>query len=339
MNKSTVFGLVIVFILGAVGTYYYLQESGSTFDKNESDFAIEDTSAITKIYMADKKDREILLERKATGKWQVNNQYEVRKDVINTLLSTMKQVTVKAPVAKNAREKVIKNIASDGLKVEVYLNDEDKPNKIFYLGTADQFHSGTYMLLEGAENPYLMHIESAYGYLNPRFVMHEPDYRRNVIFAHRPEAIKNLFIDYPEYQEKSFSISQSENGEYIVRNANDVQVLNTDTAFLNSYLGRYKMINFESFEKTKDPQYLDSLVAKTPQFTIGLTDTNKITTTIKGFKKPVDGDFTNLFGDSIDYDMDRMYGLINNEEVVIIQYYVFDPLTVDVKEFESKEES
>lgn len=338
MNRSTILGVTVIVVLGIVAAYFYFQKSGSTFDKDESNFAIEDTAAVTKIFLADKKNREILLERQTTGKWQVNGTYEVRKDVINTLLTTLKNVTVKAPVSKNAREKVVKNIASDGLKVEIYLNDEPNPHKIYYLGTADQFHSGSFMLLEGAKNPYLMHIEGAYGYLNPRYVMHEPDYRKNVIFAHSPAAIKQLFISYPEYENKAFSITQTEQGDFVVKNANEIQVLDIDTAFLNSYLAQYKMVNFESFEKTKDPQYLDTLTTKTPDFIIGLTDTNKITTTVKAFKKPVDGDFTNLFGDSIDYDMDRMYGLVNNEEVVIIQYYVFDPLTVDVKEFISKSE-
>lgn len=332
MNKSTVYGLIIVLILAGVGGYFYFQKSGSTFNEDESNFAIQDTGSITKIYMADKKNQEVLLTKSATGKWKVNNQYKVRNDVINTLLATLKQVTVRSPVAKNAREKVIKNIASDGLKVEVYVNDEEQPHKVFYLGTADQYHSGSFMLLEGAENPYLMHVEGAYGYLNPRFVMHVPDYRENVIFATKKEDIQQVFVDYPQYPELSFTIDKT-GDNFIVKSSQGIQQSNIDTAYLAGFLNQFEMINFESFEKTKDPMYLDSLVAKTPEFTVGLTDVNQRTTTIKGFKKPVSGDFVDLWGDSIDFDLDRMYGLINEEEVVIIQYYVFDRVTVDLDDF------
>lgn len=336
MKRSTGIGLILLLLLLAASAYFYFSQSTGTLNENESDFAVADTASITKIFMVDKQERQILLNRTNEG-WLVNNDFLARKDVIETLLTTIKKMTVKAPVAKAAKDRVLKNIASDGLKVEIYTNNEAQPNKVFYLGTSDQFHTGSYMLLEGAENPYIMHLENMYGYLNPRFVIYEDDYRRNVLFAHKPEEIQSVEVTYPYKKEQSFEVLRKTENDFIVQHPEkQVPLPNASAAYINQYLTRFEMINFESYERTKSQGYLDSVMLQEPLFTITLTDTADEHISVTGYRKPVKGDFTDLFGDSIDYDLDRLYGHINNEELVIIQYYVFDPITRDLDDFRKK---
>ena len=55
-------------------------------------------------------------------------------------------------------------------------------------------------------------------------------------------------------------------------------------------------------------------------------------TTLKSFLKPLKSGI-DIDGNPIDHDQDRMYGLMNNTEFMIIQYFVFDPLNHDIQYF------
>lgn len=339
MNKSTLISLVILVVLAAVGGYFYFNSSNTTLTTDARNFAVKDTASVTTIYMADKKNNEIKLVRQPSGKWTVNGKFEARQDVIDNLLTTIKMITVKAPVSKNAIENVLKNMASDGTKVEIYQNNSSTPSKVYYLGTADQFHSGSYMLVEGAEVPFLMHIEGFYGFLNPRYVLFEDDYRKNVVYHNKPQSIAALSVQYPMAPENSFGIHHTEGGQFQLMNSQSQPLLGFDSLKVKDYLNRFQKVNFETVNTGKSDQYLDSLVTHaTPDFIIALKDTAENVREIRGFKRPISEGHTDLWGDSIDYDMDRMYGLINDKEIVLIQYHVFDPLTVPLGYFRKEGE-
>ena len=89
--------------------------------------------------------------------WVVNNKYEVRKDAINTILTTINQIRIQRPVSKNAFDNVIKNLATTGVKIEIYTNQET-PNKTYTIGSSTSNHLGTYMFLSGSEIPFITHI-------------------------------------------------------------------------------------------------------------------------------------------------------------------------------------
>ena len=77
------------------------QSDGLEELKVQYDFAIEDTAAITRVVIRDKKPSEVTLERSSQG-WLVNGVFPVRKDAIEVLLETLGNVTLKNFVAKSA---------------------------------------------------------------------------------------------------------------------------------------------------------------------------------------------------------------------------------------------
>ncbi len=322
--KKNLIALLFLFLLGGAAYYFSSSEKANTLTSDDTAFAVADTSAVTKIYMADKKGNDILLERLDEDTWEVNRTYFARQDVIKTLLATMKELKVKAPVPKAAYNTVVKKIASLGTKVEIYTGGED-PSKVYYIGTPDLYHSGSYMLLEGADNPYLMHIEGQHGYLSPRYVMHEQDYRRNVIFNHDPRDIASISLNFPQEPQRNYAIHAT-NEFFEVRNSSGQVIPNLDSTQLISYLNYFRKVNFEAVVNPSDPNNIDSVFLTLPEFEMKLTDRSGKTTEVAGYKKPVGAGFMDLDGNEIDYDLDRMYGHLNMTDTVLLQYHHMDPI-------------
>lgn len=71
----------------------------------------------------------ITLTRGNGGEWKVNDKYLARRSNILNLLEVIYKVDVRTKVAKSAYNNVIKRIASNGIKCEIYLNGKDKAEK------------------------------------------------------------------------------------------------------------------------------------------------------------------------------------------------------------------
>ena len=111
------------------------------------DFAVSDTASISKIFIADMKGNSINLD-KTENNWQINNRYKVKNNSMEIILQTIKNISVQRPVSESRYNKVIQDLATNGVKIEIYQNREQKPTKIYTIGSNTSDHSGTYMLLK-----------------------------------------------------------------------------------------------------------------------------------------------------------------------------------------------
>ena len=81
-------GLIILVIAG-VGAYFLLNENNGFSSKNTEDykdFSIEDTAAVSKIFLSKANGESILLTRVNESDWTVNNKFGARKDGIDLIL-------------------------------------------------------------------------------------------------------------------------------------------------------------------------------------------------------------------------------------------------------------
>ncbi|MCD4746625.1 MAG: hypothetical protein K8R58_10025, partial [Bacteroidales bacterium] len=160
--------IIITIILAVIAVILIYSHSKGTFKSELKNFAINDTTNITKIYMVDKKNQSVLLERINAGEWKLNNNYKVRKSGINMLLKTMLNIIPKAPVPKSAHNKTVALLASSSIKVEIYqmvyridlfntikLFPREKLTKTYYVGNVTQDNIGTFMLMENSSVPFV----------------------------------------------------------------------------------------------------------------------------------------------------------------------------------------
>ena len=117
-TSKIIWGTVV--ILTVVALYLVFGRSGSTFGRNERNFAVEDTAKITRIFMADKREHSVELSRQPDGRWMVNNQFLVSKPIMDMFLQTLHRIQVKEPVPASSHNKIISLLAANAVKVEVY---------------------------------------------------------------------------------------------------------------------------------------------------------------------------------------------------------------------------
>lgn len=334
--------LLIAILLAPAAIWFLLQNNNSTLNERESEFAVSDTAAITKIFIADKKTNSVILERTSDG-WLLNGKFNTNTRVVDFLLGTMLRIKVKSPVPKAARDNIIKRMASIGIKVEIYqeayridIFDKykyfpyEKLSKVYYVGDVTPNNLGTYMLMEDAAEPYVTHIQGFRGFLTSRFSPKPDDWKSHQVFYHSLSDISSVWIEYFEEPEESFRVDiTSSDGYYNLLKLNDnTNVERYDTLKLLNFLTSFNDLRYESrLNNIMSPVRLDSIIQSPPLFEITLVDDKNDTTYIKAFNKRAlpqeikDEAYFQLIPD----DRDRFYAVINDgEDFVLMQYYVFD---------------
>lgn len=325
-------GLAVLVLMIIASVIVFKNQEKSTIKGELTDFAVQDTAAIDRIILKNQSGEMADL-RREENHWILNGKYRARPDGINNLLYTMKKVSVKSPVSQQAMNSTLKNIISNHVLVEAY--DGSTLVKSYYVGGPNQTHTGTNMLMKGSERPFAMHIEGFHGFLTPRYFTSEKEWRNRGIFEYKREQIANLTITYNELPKANFSINVDPMlTGFTIKYGPDLSQVSTamDTLGVSAYLKKYEMVHYESFEETKDQSVIDSVMASEPMFVIELTTTDGETKNVKAFKKPLPGGI-DPEGNPTDVDIDRLYLLIDDEEFVIGQYAIFDPLAKGINFF------
>lgn len=335
MKKNKTLILVLV-LLVAVAAYYYFSRSSGTNKAGEfKDFAIEDTMSINKVFIVDPRGKNVTLNRTEQG-WLVNNQYDARPDNTRLIMKTFNQIAIKTPVPKSSVANVIKNLATNAIKVEIY-QGEEKPSKVYYIGNSTMDQQGTYMLLEknGEKSsvPFVTHIPGFHGFLSSRFFTEEKLWRDGTVFRYTPDQIKKIEVNYYETPEQSFAINKKGNQYTIANLSNGKNLPDIDTTRVKEYIDRYGQIYFEMIDVESTEVYKDSVIASQPYFSISLTDIKGREQKIVSYHMPNFRGLKDPQGDEFKYDVDRMYGYLNEADFTYIQFPTFDKLTVSLNDF------
>lgn len=341
-NRKLAFTIAITLLLVVIAFILIFNNRNTTLDKEQTNFNVKDTASVTKIYLTDKRDREILLEKQDNGKWRLNDQYWARQDFVDLFLETVYKIKIKQPVAKAARNNMIKVISSAGKKVEIYqdsyrinlfdkikLFPHEKKSKTFYVGHNTQNNLGTYMILEDSETPYITYIPGFRGALRIRFTTNFYDWKTVTVFNDKVKNIETINVKVPEHEEQSFKIVNNHNRTFSLFNSKGVQVDYRDTTKLLRYLNYYQNISLEAYIKNKE--LLDSLKNTSPLYKIQLTNNEEETKTISIHHKPfkpvpkLKATYEGIEEPEEEYpewDATRFYAVVNEgEDLGIVQSY------------------
>jgi Domain of unknown function (DUF4340) len=262
-NKKNLLLLAVALVLGGATFGIFQYKRNTNLNGYDFEFAVKDTASIHKIFLADRKGRKITLTRESASEWTLNGNFRAREDAVENLLNVIARVELMYRLPRNAVEHVVKDIASEGRKVEVYDNN-NKRLKSYYVGGSNADGYGTNMMLDGSNEPYVMHIPSFVGNLRVRYFTEVLDWRDRYLFRLEPDEIESVSVDYPLQKSKSFKL---ERDEKVVR----IEPLYDITpkmsrpitkGLVESYLLGYKKLGIEGFENGH-PQ-TDSIKAALP---------------------------------------------------------------------------
>lgn len=335
-HKTT---LLILAVLLVAALVFYFSRSGGTFNRELSDFAITDTSNVVKIFLSDKAGSNILLERQGDGRWLANDKYLVRKDMIDLLLATMKNLRVIAPVPKAAYNTVIGNMAARSTKVEIYqrkylidlfyrirLFPRVQQTRVYYVGDVTPDNIGTHMLMENSDMPFILYWPGFRGFIASRYTTRLTDWRDHSIFNHKFLQINSVEVYFPGAPQMSYRVVNNQRGFMdLIPYGQNTPVPVYDTLKMLGFITAFEDIRFEALIDDMDQRVVDSIISSQPQQIITLTDNTGNQLKVKTFHRSASAYTKDASGMPAEYDTDRMYALINNDQdFVLVQHYTFN---------------
>lgn len=319
--------LYVLMLITAVtgGVWLYTQPAGQLASIEGTDFAVTDTSLVDKIFIADMDGKSVTLARPDKGKlWGLNGRFKAREDAVTLLLKTFKRAAIQGPVAEAAEPNVVRLISARGKKVEIYQGGET-PVKTWYVGTATPSHTGTYMVLETpqgrGDKPYVVHMEGFTGYLSTRFFTSERDWRFTGLFNHPKRSLAGIEVRHLDQDGESYLLTSEDDGALELRGLEGKPFAYRDTLGLRQHFLRFKKVHLETYDSRLSNAVEDSLRSASGAFE--LTTWNKLgdrSSVTVHWKREKDA------SGSGGLDLEQLYGVTSEGEVVLLQRFVFDPL-------------
>ncbi|MDD4847295.1 MAG: DUF4340 domain-containing protein [Bacteroidales bacterium] len=336
MKKNRVIILAIV-VLVIVAIFSILNYSTGTYQEKIKKFAVDDTSRVTKIFLADKSDLTVLLERSLDGGWTVNQKYEASTPMMQLFLETICRIRVKNPVPQKSTDFIFKRMSANSTKIEIYERcyridfwgiqwfPHEKMTRCYYVGDPTQDNMGTFMLMDGADIPFVVYLPGFRGFVSTRYNVSEQDWRSHVLLNLNAPDIKSITMDYQQEPYHSFSIDVDENSISFHSLDPQFQPAAVDTLKLFNFLNSFKNINFETILNAEmDSLIFDSIVRSEPMQLLSIETKTGQSMHYRLFP------MITMYGDKQDGkpvpNKDRFYILTEEGDLLLAQYFVFDKI-------------
>ena len=289
--------------------------------------------------MSDKNNNSVTLNKKSPGLWMVNDKYLAQNQSVGLLLKTMLQLEVQQPVAKAAHDNIIKELAVNSVKVEIYQMvyridlfgairwfPHEKLTKVYYVGGATPSNQGCFMLMQNSSEPFIVCLPGFRGFVSPRYSPIEKYWRNYNVFKKTIPEIAVVKVDIPSTPDYSYEVRNNGNNKFVLISlADQKEVENYDTLKLLNFLSGFRNLNYEALLNDMDKARKDSILNSQPFIIITLTDTAGVSKTITTFHKQGPSGQLDPKGAPLPYDLDRLYASVNDgQDFTIIQYFTFD---------------
>ncbi|MEE1303413.1 MAG: DUF4340 domain-containing protein [Bacteroidales bacterium] len=329
--------LIVSFLLIVGVVAILLLKDNSTIEQN---YHIEDTKTITKVIIDDKDGNHLELIKETDSIWKANNSPANMK-VVDMLLSTLKDMRIREPIAQAARNNIVKQLAASGKTVKIYqdaysinlgfikLFKKEKLTKTIYVGSETQDNMGTYMMLKGEESPCIIYIPRLKGYLSTRFSALEDFWKSHAVFKYNRDEIASLKIEIPNQKSESFMLTKNGEGFDFTLLESGQKLQAFDTLKVKALLSSCFEVNYESVATNISKLEQDTIFGKAPAFVLTIKDNKGKENILKTYSKLHDptsiaegeDDFYRIF------DVNRCYALHSeNKDTLIMQFFTLDNL-------------
>jgi|GEM_PF-2247644 len=315
--------IILVGILVAALLIYFAfvhKQNAGSLAEWETEFAIDDTAAVTKIHMTCKVDgkttKQVILE-KDKGEWKLNQKYTALTPRVNKLLETLHDVEVREPLKEAGRESARMLLAKGRTEIEVY--NEKGLMKAYWVGSETPDRKGTLMQLAESSNPYVLEIPGQQGYLNIRYSTDSKEWREKYLFKADLALIEQMHITHNDSTQtlEDIGVSLIKNSQ---SNAWQLQGVaqGIDSTKLKEFLALFdgKKIYAESFAGDNyKGKYLE-LSTQKPDVRFHIKYTDGTNRSILIYRRQE--------------NKNNYFGWIEGEnELLTIQQYVFEKFMVD----------
>ena len=323
--------LIIVAVVLLWNNRYLTSLRGEAYD-----FTVRDTASVTRLFFADKSGNQVLISRTEEG-WKVNEKYDAQPTMVNNMLQTLNKMRIKMPVSLASHNNVIKRMAGTNTKVEVYqivprinlfnkikLFPHEKLTKVFYIGDVTQDNSGTYVLKEGADKAYIVHLHGFRGFISSRFSANQEDWRDHKIISNDINEIASVKLEFNNDPKNSFIINEKGRFTYEMKRLHDDSNIDFDTIRVLNLLTSFNDVRFEAFLTDITQERRDSIINSPYQERLTLITKDGKENVIRTYTMRINASAFGFTENDWDDDPDHKYAYVeNNDELVMIQDFAF----------------
>lgn len=329
MNRNTWLLLGLFLLAGAVLWYTQRNEpaqSTTTLLGEDRAFKIENPEIIHKIFIA-KRDGETTILEREKDYWTYNDEYRASPTAVENIMRVLTEVQMKFKPSNAAVPTMVKNLASQGIKVELY-DENGEQLKAYYIGGATPDERGTYMIMEGSEQPYVTHLPTWGGNLRFRFTLTGDEWRDKSVFAVPMEEIERVSVEYPKQQNNSFVIKKNGSNYTVTPFYDFTPKINqpASPSLMDAYLSNYRRIGAETFKNKFAKR--DSVLQTIPFAKVELETLNGEIQTANFY--PIYLDQANIdpkTGQKLsDNTVRRYFVWLNEKDFMLVQHRVFEQL-------------
>lgn len=342
--------LLILALLAIIILIVANYQSNREFRSKENNFVVEDTASVTKFFLADRVDRYIKCTRQDDGKWIINDTFQANKEVVDLLLETFATLDVKYPVSNAATENIIKSLSVNSVKTEIYqkvyrinlfnrikLFPREKLTRTYYVGSETMDKMGSFLIMEGSKQPYVVSIPGLRGFISTRYTTNIMNWRNRNLLNMKLNDIKQISLIYPDSPTESFILVNNNNKSIsLFTHPHKKQIHDFDTLKAIQYFNNFKDLNCEAVRNDFSQAMVDSLNSQKPYFSLEIVDFNNKAIELKAWKRKAAPGAINIDdGSDLEFDPDRMHATLSTtKDVYVIQYYAFGNIILPIDWFD-----
>lgn len=321
---------ILVFILLIIAAVYFFTHSEGTLKRKNINFALKSTDKIDKIKMLSNNQQVVL--SKENKQWKVNDKYIARSRVVENLLMALNRIEISAPVSKTEKKEIVQLLKNKGKQVEIYKNK--KLIRKYYVSLPEMNAKRTYIMMAKRSEPFIARIPAFKGLVSELYITDEGFWRDKTIFHYNPQDIQKILVEYPDKKNQSFRLINFGDGTFALKETiSDTYIEHFDIEKVMRYFTYFQKIEFEKIADELPQAKVDSILQSTPYCKISIIDFDDYKNSLTIYRKPPETEFDE-FGDKAKYDYNRAYAVFNqNNELIVIQYYIFDPLLKEIDYF------
>ncbi|MCB0516624.1 MAG: DUF4340 domain-containing protein [Chitinophagales bacterium] len=326
--KKYLLPLLIIALVGLSFYYWNTNRQNSTLSDKSAAIAFPQTDVIQKIVIADD-DGKVVLTKEANGSWSVNNRYYVQQAVIDLTLETLRRMRIDYPVSKSAYDYVMELLTQRSKHIAIYTDNMQTPARSYLMGNATSTLNGTYLMIEGSNEPYVVTIPGMEGHIDIRFSSLINNWRDRSVFNIAPQNIRSIEMAYPSVPKEGFTLFQYGTDSISITPL-DKTISTKPASELNKsrakeFLQQFGNLNLEAYDN--EVSFKDSILHAPYFCKITLTKTDNTQQIAQLYYKPINKrskSQTDHQGNPLKHDIDRYYALINEgRDFVIIQDFTF----------------
>lgn len=208
MNRTLLLLLAVV-LLGGIA-WWATSASGkpATAEERAAErrFGLADFSQAHRIFIADRKGHQTTLTRGGITGWLADGQ-PANENVMANLQDAITNLDIQSLPTQKAKPNMIKDLATNGILVQVF-NEKDEKLRGYYIGGGTHDELGTHAIVEGSEEPYVVHIPHFTGNARQRFTHWADEWRDKVYFRVDPDKVETFSIEYSTQRNQSFVLTK-----------------------------------------------------------------------------------------------------------------------------------